>query len=194
MTADTVDQKQHPQGGTTKPSEKDQPEKDRDAKDHERKDSKDKKKTKEEPYEEGPQYEEGDPAKGKLDPEDQATIMRGGQTIPIRDRRAYLIDQAVKNESANDEINAREVEANKRIADTMVQVLDPDRMRDESMENSLAEIDMHTQEYADKARAHRQEVLRANALRGQGFTPEDHFIAGPPAATETASHRDAAKK
>jgi hypothetical protein len=185
MTADTLDQKSNQQAGV-KPLDKDAQAKE--AKDRNRA------KTKEQPYEPGPQYEEGDPAKGKLDPEEQA-IITSGITIPIRDRRAYLLDQAAKNESANDELNARQVEANKKLGLVMAEITDPDRMRDKSMETAIAEIDMHTQEYADNARAHRQEVLRTNALRGQGFTPSDHFIAGPPpAAPETAAHRDAAKK
>jgi hypothetical protein len=145
-------------------------------------------------YEAGPQYDEGDPAKGKLDPEEQA-ILTSGTTIPIRDRRAYLLDQAAKNESANDELNARQVEANKKLGLVMAEITDPDRMRDESMESAIEEIDRHTVEYANAARASRQEAMRTMHLRAGGFHPEDSFIAGPPpAALESAAQRKAPEK
>jgi hypothetical protein len=137
-------------------------------------------------YTPGPEYEEGDPVKGKIDPEEIALVQQVGQ-VAIRDRRAYLVDQAVKNESANDELNARQVELNQKLPEAMAIALDPDEMRNNSMESALAEIDMHTQEYADNARTHRQQVSRERILASRGHSMQDQFITGSPATPEASS-------
>jgi hypothetical protein len=144
------------------------------------------------PYKAGPQYAKGDPAKGR-DPEKDIPMYIKGPQIAMRDRRAYLVDQAVKNESANDEVNAHEVANNQRIAEIMFDALDPDKLRDETTEAALEEIDRHTPEYVEAARKQRQEILRLAPLRARGHSPEDNFISGTPPAPEAASSRKADK-
>jgi hypothetical protein len=144
------------------------------------------------PYKAGSKYPKGDPAKGK-DPEKDIPMFIKGPQIAMRDRRAYLVDQAVKNEAANDEVNAKQVENNQRIAEIMFDALDPDKLRDETTEAALEELDRHTPEYAAAARAERQKILRLQPLYRRGHTPEDNFIAGTPPAPEAASSRKADK-
>lgn len=100
---------------------------------------------------------EGDPEKGKIDPDDP------DRYIAMKDRRAYLIDQAEKNEKANDELNAIQVAQNERYRKAMLEnnpYIDPDKQRDESMESARAQLMMHdpdtvkkNAEAAKKARA-----------------------------------------
>jgi hypothetical protein len=132
-------------------------------------------------YKPGPEFEEGDPAKGKESHDEKVAVFGPPNTIAMRDRRAYLIDQAEKNQAANDEIQAKQVEANAKLADVMVEALDPDRLREETTQEALDEIDTHTPEYAAAARAQRQQILRTMHLKAGGFSPEDSFIAGAPA-------------
>lgn len=83
---------------------------------------------------------EGDPAKGKIDPDDP------DKYIAMKDRRAYLIDQAEKNEKANDELNAIQVAQNEKYRKLQLEnsvVIDPDKARDESMESARAALKMH---------------------------------------------------
>lgn len=85
------------------------------------------------------EYAKGDIAKGKIDYEK----LSEGQTaeqIAARDRRAYLIDQAEKNEAANDELNAIQTEQNKKVQFAQNFIQDPDEMREESMETALAAL------------------------------------------------------
>jgi hypothetical protein len=144
-------------------------------------------------YKAGGQYAKGDAAKGKGDLKDVAVF---GPQNPIahRDRRAYLEDQALKNQSANDELQAKQVENNKKLADLMVEALDPDKLREESTKAALEEVDRHTVEYADAARAQRQTMLREMHLRAGGFSAEDSFIAGAPAAPEAAASQSRKSK
>jgi hypothetical protein len=116
------------------------------------------------PYKAGSKYPKGDPAKGK-DPDKDVPMFIKGPQIAMRDRRAYLVDQAVKNEAANDAVNAKEVENNQRIAEITLDVLDPDKLRDETTEAALEELDRHTPEGAAKAREERLKVLAANPER-----------------------------
>jgi hypothetical protein len=140
------------------------------------------------PYKAGSKYPKGDPAKGK-DPDKDVPMFIKGPQIAMRDRRAYLVDQAVKNEAANDEVNAKQVENNQRIAEVMLDVLDPDTLRDETTQAALEEIDRHTPEYVAAARAERQKILRLAPLYRRGHTPEDNFIAGTPPVTEPPATR-----
>jgi hypothetical protein len=138
-------------------------------------------------YKAGTQFPKGDPAKGKGEMKEVAVF---GPQNPIahRDRRAYLIDQAAKNEAANDELQAKQVQANEKLAEIMVEALDPDRLRDETTKAALEEEDRHTPAYAAAARSNRTEILRLSALRRRGHTPEDSFIAGSaPAAASTVT-------
>jgi len=88
----------------------------------------------------GKTYPKGDIAKGRLDPD------RPDRLIAHRDRRAFLQDQAEKNEAANDELNAIQVEQNERAMEAFKEldpVLDPDKQRDESMENAVLALREH---------------------------------------------------
>lgn len=135
------------------------------------------------------EYERGDPEKGRIDPEDIAFAQNVGQ-VAIRDRRAYLIDQAEKNESANDEINARMVEKNKKLSEAQAIALDPDEMRANSMESAIAEIELHDQQHARDTQIQRQQIQRARRLAARGHTVDDSFIAGPDTETEPASQEE----
>ena len=105
------------------------------------------------------EYAKGSIEKGRIDPEELST----GQTAEMkaaRDRRAYLIDQAEKNEAANDELNAIQVEQIKKVQLAQNQLQDPDRMREESMETAINALKSHDpdtmRENADAARKQRE--------------------------------------
>ena len=88
------------------------------------------------------EYPKGDIAKGRIDYE-QLSEGQTAEQIAMRDRRAYLIDQAEKNEAANDELNAIQVDQNKRVQFVQNQLQDPDEMRESSMETAVAALKMH---------------------------------------------------
>lgn len=82
--------------------------------------------------------EEGDIANGRIDPEDPE------RRIPIKDRRAYLLDQAEKNQAANDELNEIQEGINEKYRKIQGNgIIDPDEQRDESMETAKAALLMH---------------------------------------------------
>jgi hypothetical protein len=87
-------------------------------------------------YKAGKEFPEGDATKGKPDFEAKARHP-GTEQIPQRDYRAYLKDQAEKNEAANDEINAIAVENARVAAAGAGLLLDPDFQRDQSMQTTL---------------------------------------------------------
>lgn len=123
-----------------------------------------------EAYEPGTDYPEGDPAKGKLD---YSTIaVDPNLYIAQRDRRAYLVDQAEKNEAANDELNAIQVEQNKRVQMASNLVNDPDFQRDNSMQTAVAALEMHNPDAKDQglkgAMEARAERDRAQVAQQQG--------------------------
>lgn len=140
-------------------------------------------KGKDTPYKAGPQFAEGDPAKGR-DPEKDIPFFIEGPQIAMRDRRAYLLDQAAKNESANDEINAKQVEHNQKLAEILFEALDPDKLREETTQAALDEIDSHTPEGAEKAKEQRLKILAANKDRFAGLPaaakPPVHTAPPPP--------------
>ena len=74
----------------------------------------------------------GDPAKGMPDYNEIAQGVP--QYIAMRDYRAYLVSQAVKNERANDEIQAQFVKGMKQAQKTIGILLNPDFQRDKSVE------------------------------------------------------------
>lgn len=108
---------------------------------------------------------EGDPAEGHLSQRELADQQIGGRIIAARDRRAYLIDQALKNEAANDEVNARETDARNEARLRGAGVIDPDRMREESLASSLADAEAHTEEGAEKRAQSRKAIADARAER-----------------------------
>jgi hypothetical protein len=116
-------------------------------------------------YKEGKEFPEGNPADGKPDYEARAN-MYTGQARPRaqRDVRAYLQDQAAKNEAANDEVNALAIEHERKAGAVAGLVLDPDYQRDISLQSTLATLGSDPearQRRVDAARAIR--LARENA-------------------------------
>jgi len=105
------------------------------------------------------EYPEGDPDKGAHDPENP--------TMPIahRDRRAYLLRQAQRNEAANDQLNAMQVAQNRRVIDGMAYLQDPDYLREVSMETAQAAIASHSPEAVKKNRDEMAKRLKARQER-----------------------------
>jgi hypothetical protein len=113
-------------------------------------------------YDPESEFPEGDATKGKPDFQKIAEGCNVVQPIAMRDHRAYLLSQAEKNQRANDEIQARAVEGGaKDISPVAGLLIDPDFQRDTSMQNALAEIDMHSQEYVDNFRERRAKAQKA---------------------------------
>jgi hypothetical protein len=122
-------------------------------------------------YKEGSEFSEGDATKGK--PDYEARLYGVPEELPMRDHRAYLLDQAEKNQRANDELNARQVELNQGLHRTSAVIVDPDYQRDLSMESALADVDMHTPEAREKRRESRAAMRAANPGLYYGSVPED---------------------
>jgi hypothetical protein len=111
------------------------------------------------------EYPEGDIEKGRIDPE----ALTEGQTaeqIAMRDRRAYLIDQAEKNEAANDELNAIQVDQNKRVQLAQNILQDPDEMRESSMETAINALKQHDPDERKK----NAEAAQKNAEKNPKYT------------------------
>jgi hypothetical protein len=106
------------------------------------------------------EYPEGDPDKGALEPE---TALVQNQ-IPMRDRRAYLIRQAERNEAANDQLNAIQVAQNRRVAALPALLQDPDYLRETSMETAQAALMTHDPENVRKKRAEIAELQKRRRL------------------------------
>lgn len=85
-------------------------------------------------------YPEGDPDKGAIDPENP------DRPIAHRDRRAYLVRQAERNQAANDALNAIQVAQNRRIYETTAMLQDPDYMRETSMQTAITALKAHDPE------------------------------------------------
>jgi hypothetical protein len=103
------------------------------------------------------EYEKGDIDKGRIDPEEK-TLGQVSEIKAARDRRAYLIDQAEKNEAANDELNAIQTEQNKKVQLAQNTLQDPDVMREESMETAINALtredpDVRRKEFDDQQKA-----------------------------------------
>lgn len=95
-------------------------------------------------YDPESEYPEGDATKGK--PDFQALAEGATEHVVMRDRRAYLISQAEKNQAANDEAQAQYIEGLKGTPQPIGLVNDPDFQRDKSMqqlelENEAAQAD-----------------------------------------------------
>jgi hypothetical protein len=105
------------------------------------------------------EYPEGDPDKGVFDPENPT------RPIAHRDRRAYLIRQAQRNERANDQLNAMQVAQNRRVIDGTAYLQDPDYLREVSMETAQAAIASHSPEAVKKNRDEMAKRLKARQER-----------------------------
>jgi hypothetical protein len=101
------------------------------------------------------EYPEGDPDKGALD-----LSTTEPQLIPQRDRRAYLIRQAERNEAANDQLNAIQVAQNRRVAALPGLLQDPDYLRETSMETAQAALMTHDPENVRQKREQAMELQK----------------------------------
>ena len=127
------------------------------------------------------EYEKGNIEKGRIDPEEKTL----GQTAEIkaaRDRRAYLIDQAEKNEAVNDELNAIQTEQNKKLQLAQNIIQDPDRMREESMETAInalkaEDLDVRKERAADAEKERAEKNAKNNAKSARDTSSAD-FKAG----------------
>lgn len=122
------------------------------------------------PVVESTEYPKGEIDKGRIDYEAQAEGFVA-DVIPMRDRRAYLIDQAEKNEAANDELNAIQSEQNRNLQFVQTQLQDPDVMRENSMQTAVANLEAHSNardpDVIEAQRAFREKQF-------SGSTTEDH--------------------
>jgi len=108
---------------------------------------------------------EGDAEEGHYSVEELAEQIRP-RLITARDRRAYLTEQAEKNEAANDEVNEAETDLINEGRDRLAVFLDPDKMREENLGSALADIKMHTDEGREDRAKSRQEIANARKERG----------------------------
>lgn len=138
-------------------------------------------------------YPEGDPDAGRIDPEEQAECITLEQ-IPMRDRRAYLLQQAERNQRANDELNAIQVEQNKNVQFAQSMLQDPDVMRETSMDQAKAALELHDPNYVRSTQDQRREMRREARLRGRGHSSKDFMIAGPGPVGESLEHRGQPQK
>jgi hypothetical protein len=132
-------------------------------------------------------YAEGDPDAGRIDPEEKADCITLDQ-IAMRDRRAYLIQQAERNERANDELNAIQVEQNKRVQFAQTLNEDPDVQRERSMENAIAQLERHDPEQVLATRDERRKLREKARSRGRGRASESTSEKGPPPSAEIEHH------
>jgi hypothetical protein len=129
-------------------------------------------------YKEGSEFPEGDATKGK--PDYQARAEGRVEQLPMRDHREYLKDQALKNERANDELNARQVEQNQNFNKAIGLMNDPDFQRDNSMQTALAEADRHTEDGQRKRKDARAKAQQNNANVSDTAAGNNRTVQGTP--------------
>ena len=108
------------------------------------------------------EYPEGDPDKGALDLSTQTP-----QLIAQRDRRAYLIRQAERNEAANDQLNAIQVAQNRRVAALPSLLQDPDYLREVSMQTAQAALMTHDPENLRQRREEAAELQKRRTAQAE---------------------------
>lgn len=107
------------------------------------------------------EYPEGDPDEGALPVE----TYQQQQLLAMRDRRAYLIRQAERNEAANDQLNAIQVAQNRRVALLPALLNDPDYLRETSMQTAQAALMTHDPENVRKNREQAAELQKRRRLQ-----------------------------
>lgn len=105
------------------------------------------------------EYPEGDADKGALDLDNPLRL------IAYRDRRAYLIRQAERNEAANDQLNAMQVAQNRRVQWGTNALSDPDYLREVSMETAQTALHAHDPEVVKKNHDEMNKRLKARQER-----------------------------
>ena len=113
------------------------------------------------------EYPEGDPDLGALDPENPA------RPIAHRDRRAYLIRQAERNQAANDQLNAMQVAQNKRVGEVSAYLQDPDYMRETSMQTAMTAIHEHDPDVVREKRDEMAKRMKAKEEKEARDTKND---------------------
>ena len=103
------------------------------------------------------EYPEGDPDKGAINLDEITPT-----PVAMRDRRAYLIRQAERNEAANDQLNAIQTAQNRRVAKLPGLLSDPDYLRETSMETAQAALMTHD---PDTVRENREKVTELQKRR-----------------------------
>lgn len=103
------------------------------------------------------EYPEGDPDQGAIDPENP------DRPIAHRDRRAYLVQQAERNQAANDQLNAMQVAQNKRLRATVAELQNPDYMRETSMQTAITALKAHDPEEVEKRRDAAEKLRKERA-------------------------------
>jgi hypothetical protein len=137
-------------------------------------------------YDPDSEFPEGDATKGKPDYQAIAEGCTTVQPIAMRDHRAYLISQAEKNQRANDELQARAVEGGaKDLSLAAGLLLDPDFQRDTSVQNALAELDMHSKEYVDNYKERRAKATKAAATVPDTAPGNNRTVQGTPVPAGT---------
>ena len=135
---------------------------------------------------------EGDVEAGHLSRRELAEQI-SPRIINARDSRAYRIDQALKNEAVNDEVNARETDIKNEARLRGAAALDPDQLRESSFESSLADLELHTEEGQEKLAASRKAIAEARAERGDP-SPVPGNISGGIGGADRAENKGDTKK
>ena len=102
------------------------------------------------------EYPEGDADEGVLPTE----TFQQQQLLAMRNRRAYLIRQAERNEAANDQLNAIQVAQNRRVAALPQLLNDPDYLREVSMQTAQAALMTHDPENMRQKREQAAELQK----------------------------------
>lgn len=105
------------------------------------------------------EYPEGDPDAGAFDPDNPDRL------IAHRDRRAYLLRQAQRNEAANDQLNALQVSQNRRVQWGTNALSDPDYLREVSMVTAQTAIKAHDPEVVKKNHEEMAKRMKARQER-----------------------------
>jgi hypothetical protein len=126
---------------------------------------------KQENYDPKSEFPPGDASKGMPNYDEIAAGKQ--QFIAFRDYRAYLVSQAVKNERANDEFQARFVKNQKKAAAAIGVLLNPDFQRDTSIDHMEAQSMTAEQwkTYIENFRERRAEEQKEQGVPGSGGPP-----------------------
>jgi hypothetical protein len=119
-------------------------------------------------YDPKSEFPPGDATKGM--PNYDEIALGKQQFIAFRDYRAYLVSQAVKNERANDEFQARAVKAMKRQAKAIGVLLNPDFQRDTSIDYVEAQSMSAEQwtTYLENFKKQREKEQKDRGVAGSG--------------------------
>lgn len=130
------------------------------------------------------EYPKGEIEKGRIDYEALAECDTAND-IPMRDRRAYLINQAELNEAANDELNALQVAGHRRLHEATAFMQDPDWQRENSMQTAIASLEMHDPEKVLANRDERREQRRVRRIELRAQQRPTMLVPNPDNPTES---------